>query len=426
MNKGTRLIVFVVLAALLLSPMAALAQDGDEEVTIRMTWWGNDARHEKYNTLLDLYEELNPNITVEREFTGWGGYWDKLATQVAADSAPDLIIMHLNFVNDYASRGALVELTPYMESGQIDLSNFTKGALEAGKVGDELYMITLGLTPRALFYNPRLFEDAGVPMPEDGWTWEDFKEDAIAITGALEDESVYGVADQGGQELAFMIFLGQRGKRMFEGNELGFEKQDLIDWWSFWEELREAEAIPPADVSIEEEDAPHADHMLTHGRIAMFISPGNQFKLYQEYAEDELEMVDIPDEVGEDAVPYNFAGGAFMSIYEGSEHKDAVADLINWFVNDPEVAVIYNGEHGPPGSTEMQDVLMPNLDPADQKLYAFYAKVADFLKPQPPQPAQGGEVIAAYMRIYQDVMFGNMSVEEAVDFFFDEADFILG
>jgi hypothetical protein len=42
------------------------------------------------------------------------------------------------------------------------------------------------------------------------------------------------------------------------------------------------------------------------------------------------------------------------------------------------------------------------------------------------RPAQAAEVIAAYQRIYQELAFGNYgSVEEAVDAFFEEAEFIL-
>ena len=43
-----------------------------------------------YNNLSDMYEELNPNVTIEREFAGWGPYWEKLATQVAGGNAPDM------------------------------------------------------------------------------------------------------------------------------------------------------------------------------------------------------------------------------------------------------------------------------------------------------------------------------------------------
>ena len=46
--------------------------------------------------------------------------------------------------------------------------------------------------------------------------------------------------------------------------------------------------------------------------------------------------------------------------------------------------------------------------------------------PIPAQPTSGGEVLDAYARAYSELAFGNVSLEEAVEMFFEEADFILG
>lgn len=421
MKSRLMLTLAFIIASLLAAP--AFAQD-QEPITLRMAWWGSDARHALYNDLLDRYEELNPNVTVERELAGWGGYWDKLATQTATGNAPDLIVMHLSYINEYARRGALLELDPFIESGTIDLSDFSAGARESGEVDDTSYMVTLGLTPRALIYNPSMFDEAGVEPPTLETTWDEFQSKAIAVSDAL-GEGVYGTMDQGSEGNAILTYFGQRGQGFFDGDQLGFERADLIEWWTMWEELRDAGAIPPAGVSIEVEDATHADSMLAQGQTAMFISPGNQFTLYQQEADDELDLTSIPQGTTPDAVPYNFAGGAFLAISSQTEHPEAVAELINWFVNDPEVAVIYGGEHGPPGSSAMQAVLTPHLEPADQKLYAFHEEIADTMVPQPEQPANGGEVLTAFERAYQELMFDRMTIEEAVDYFFEEADFIL-
>lgn len=425
MTSKSKFVLFLVLALCLTIVGGVAAQD--DQITLRVAWWGDDARHAKYNEIFDLYEELNPNINIERELSGWGGYWDKLATQTSAGNSPDMIIMHLNFIESYTSRGALVNLNPYVESGALDISEFGQGAIEAGRVGDGLYMVTLGLTPRAVFYNPVLFEEAGVDLPTEGWTWEDYVATAQQLSEGLGEDR-YGAFDDSENEIGFPIFLGQRGKRFYEGEALGFEKQDLIDWWSMWDEMRSTDAAPPAEITSESQaqGGGHAEHLLTRGVVAMTLAPGNQFKLFQEYNEDELEIAPLPRQSSEDAIPYNYAGGAFMAISSQSEHPDEVVELINWFVNDADVARLYNGEHGPPASRAMQEVLIPDLEPADQKLYAFYEMVEDYVQPQPPQATRATEVLDAFARINDDFMFGNLSVEEAVDLFFEEADFILG
>jgi multiple sugar transport system substrate-binding protein len=65
----------------------------DGPVTLRFSWWGSDTRHKMTEKLIAAFEAENPNINVEGEYGDWSGYWDKLATQVASQDAPDIIQM---------------------------------------------------------------------------------------------------------------------------------------------------------------------------------------------------------------------------------------------------------------------------------------------------------------------------------------------
>ncbi|GGL78073.1 ABC transporter substrate-binding protein [Wenxinia marina] len=424
MNRRT-LLAITAAAGAVLAGSPGLAQD--EDITLRMSWWGNDARHALYNGLLDLYEEQNPNITVEREFSGWDGYWTKLSTQAAGGNLPDLIVQHLSYINEYADRGALLPLDDMVEAGTLDLGDFSQGALNAGMVDDTLYMVTLGLTPRGLIYNPRLFEEAGVEPPTEDMTWEEFADKAAAINTALGD-GVFGATDQGMDGLPFTIFLGQRGKAMYDGEGLGFDEDDLRDYWGLWQGMRDEGALPSADLvsDMASTNDVHADSALAKGNLAMWIAPGNQFPLFQNYAEDELELTTLPRSSEEGAQPFNFAGGAFMSIAQNSEHPEEVARLINWFVNDPEAGRIYAGEHGPPGSRAIGAMLAENLAPADAKLYAFSDRVSDYMRPQAQSIPQSSEIEGAFGRIYDELRFGQITLDEAVERFFEEVEFILG
>src|SRR5690625_2032825 len=54
-----------------------------EETTIRVAWWGDQERHDMTLEVIELFEELNPGIKVQPEYTGWDGYWERLNTQAA-------------------------------------------------------------------------------------------------------------------------------------------------------------------------------------------------------------------------------------------------------------------------------------------------------------------------------------------------------
>jgi ABC-type glycerol-3-phosphate transport system substrate-binding protein len=80
----------------------------DEDVTLNISWWGGDARVERTQKILDAFEEENPNITVEAEFSDWTGYWDRLATSTAGKNSPDVIQMdELYLAFDSTSAGHL-------------------------------------------------------------------------------------------------------------------------------------------------------------------------------------------------------------------------------------------------------------------------------------------------------------------------------
>ncbi len=401
---------------------AAPAAEG--QTVLRLGWWGNEPRHNMYNELADLYEELNPNIKIEREFAGWDPYWEKLATQVAGGNAPDIIHMHPNFLFDYGNRGALMDLTPLVESGQIDLSKWPEGIIDTGKIDDKIYMLTLGNSSVGMHYNPVLFEQAGVPEPSFEWTWSDWMETVLALNEGL-GEGIYAMSDSGNDTRGFRVFLRQRNKLFFDGDQLGFEPQDLIDYWTMWEELRAAGALPPAAVTQEAGDLGHADSMLVKGQIAIQSQSGNQHKLYQVHMDTELGLAPYPHSDNPDD-PFGYTvDGAYISLSATTDKVDESAAFLNWFLNDPEVARIYKAEHGPPGNADNAAMVRESAEPADQRLADMMAYIAPNAIPQGYQPAGGGEVISAFERFYTELAFGNLSLEEAVNSFFEETDFIL-
>ena len=62
-----------------------------EPVTLRFSWWGGDERLAATLKVIEQFQEKYPHITVEAEYGSSDGYNDKLATQLAAGTEPDII-----------------------------------------------------------------------------------------------------------------------------------------------------------------------------------------------------------------------------------------------------------------------------------------------------------------------------------------------
>ncbi|WP_205857203.1 ABC transporter substrate-binding protein, partial [Phytoactinopolyspora endophytica] len=129
----------------------AEVEPSDDPVTLRFTWWGGDERHERTQEVIDLFEEEHPNITVQGEFKDWNGYWDSLATTVAADDAPDIIQMDELYLASYAGRDALLDLGTTSE--YLDTGNFDEDALATGVIDEAQYALPVGLAMYSLVVN---------------------------------------------------------------------------------------------------------------------------------------------------------------------------------------------------------------------------------------------------------------------------------
>jgi multiple sugar transport system substrate-binding protein len=425
MNRILRLFLLISIFSLLVVPFSFTAAQ-DAPVTLQLSWWGGDQRAAMYNRMADRYEELNPNVTILREFAGFNAYFERLATQVAGGNAPDIVHMHATQISSYVQRGALLDLTPLTESGAIDLSNFAPGIVDSGRVDGRIYMITLGNSVPGTHYNMRILNDLGIEPPAYSWTWDDFTALALSLVDQLP-EGVYAAADGALQhDSTFEPYVRQRGYALFDGQRIGYPKEVLVDWWTIWQTLRQAGALPPIDLTVERLSDGVENNVLVTGEVVMMMLSGNQHRLYQNNTPDLLGLTTIPRAVDPNAPFGDALGGAYIAISASSRNVDAAAAFINWFVNDEEAARMYNGEHGPVGSSVMQAAIADQQTPADQRLADMVAYIAQDVRPIDPRPAQAGEVVAAYNRIYQRLAFGEFpSVEAAVDAFFNEAEFIL-
>ncbi|KXF75213.1 ABC transporter substrate-binding protein [Paramesorhizobium deserti] len=145
-------------------------------------------RTETLKSLVAKFEEANPGTTVEIISLPWGEAFEKFATMVSAGETPDVMEMPDTWLSLYANNGALENLEPYLEKWE-HTSGLTSRALELGRaVEDKAYMLPYGFYLRALFYNKKLFAEAGVSEPPK--TLDEFVEVAKKVS-ALPGKSGY-------------------------------------------------------------------------------------------------------------------------------------------------------------------------------------------------------------------------------------------
>lgn len=393
----------------------------DGKIELRISWWGGDARHEKYRQMLDNYELKNPGIKIVREFSGFDGYFDKLAVQAASNNLPDVVHMHLTKVSDYAERGALLPLDDFVENGTIDLSNFNQAIIDSGKIDGKIYMVTLGNSITGCYYNETELERLGFNAPDMDWTWEECFDYCVAVKKKL-NANTWVIYDGSTNDTAFDFYLRQKGKSLYTSDgKLGFEKQDLIDWLEMWQKFRDAGITPPMAITAEEVMDAHGDSLLAKKRVLMRIFPANQLAIYQGYMTDILNIVRVP---GSKMGNGEFVEGAYVSIANNTKYPEESAKLINYLVNDEDAVKIFGAEHGALGSSKMNEVLMPYLSDANKIVIEFTQYASQYSSPRNAVPASGAEVTKLLTVAGQSVGFGT-PVEKAADEFFSQAEKVL-
>ena len=211
---------------------------GGEKVTITFAWWGDAKRHEKYNAIADLYEKENPYVKIERQYGSFNDYWDKLATQTAGGNAPDVQGMHATYVADYAQRGALLDLEPYLADGTIDIGSFPDSVKEVQKVEGKTVMIAQGVTMTGWNYNKGALDKLGVAAPDYNWTWDDFLAKVAEIQKAInasDNKKRWASVDASGDITGVQVYARQKGTDLFtaEGKGKRYPEEDILEGYAY-------------------------------------------------------------------------------------------------------------------------------------------------------------------------------------------------
>ena len=384
------------------------------KVTLRMSTWGNDSRLELTEEAVAAFQQANPGITVKVENSEFGSYWDKLATQTAANDAPDVIQMDEAYIAAYGGRGALLDLGT--QSSVLDLSEMDAKVLDTGKVGGTLVGAPVGVALFSVGVNPELLKQAGLKMPDDKtWTWDDLTTMASTVTEKLGSKGVVGMDFFGLGAAEVGVWARQRNQEVFptEG-QTGVTPETLASYFEFAKQMVETKATPPAGSQVENTNraldaSPFATntaafHLQFHTQIAAFVAASGS----------DLQLLRLPArESGESPRMVNKAS-MYWSMPARGEHPAEAAKLVSFLLTDPAAVKILKVERGVPAIPAVQAEIEPLLDPTGQMSLTFAQDLQDEVAPPPqvtPQNASGYS--AEVTRIGTDVLFERKTPADA-------------
>ena len=176
------LLIGALLSALALGAGVAPATAQSPTRAIEYSIWGDPAELASQQAVVNGFMAKHPDITVHVTVSDWDTYWDKLQTGLAGGDAPDVFAMDGPLYPDYQSRGALMDLSPYITRDNFDLTALADAGVADFTTPDGQFGLPRDLNVVALYYNKDMFDAAGLAYPDATWTWDTLVEAGKKLT----------------------------------------------------------------------------------------------------------------------------------------------------------------------------------------------------------------------------------------------------
>ncbi len=146
-----------------------------EDITLRFTVWDGDESLKILRGLCRDFEKENPGIKVKLEnFSDYNLYHQKMLVTYAGNTAPDVAMMDMGHFQALAKRKAIYPLNEfYGKTPGFDIKDYYKPIVDALSLDGTCFVLPRDIAPQGLiYYNKRIFDEAGIPYPDGSWTWD--------------------------------------------------------------------------------------------------------------------------------------------------------------------------------------------------------------------------------------------------------------
>lgn len=353
----TRLIGVALVLALAALPVfgggEAEQAQGPQEIVI----WGWPAADVAFETIMPGFQEMYPEISVTWEMTSSDAVADSLTAAIAAGSgAPDISMIEINYIDQFALFGGLVDLLEEPFNAGRYQNEFVEYKWEQATTldGEQLIAFPWDIGPATVFYRRSLFEQAGLPSDPDSVqemlsTWDGYLETGRKVNDP--DNNVWWTDSAGN-----IPYIYHAHKNLFD-EELNI----AIDNPKTRRALRVAKTLRNEEMDLQSDFWTEEWYAaLNEGRIATTIV-GSWFGgfLKSWIAADtagDWGVVPVPED------PLQNWGGSFLAIPEQSEHKEAAWAFIEYSMANSEPqnaifeAVDYFPAYKPAWEAELYEV----------------------------------------------------------------------
>ena len=356
---------------------AKTADGGSEQITLRFSWWGGEERLAATLDVIKQFEELNPNIKIEPEYGSSDGYADKLATQLASGTAPDIIQI------DPGLMPALVsDETNYfldLNTSSFDFSNFDENYYKLrinGFYDGKQLGIPTGISGGAVLVNQGLADQIGIDFHTQ-YTWDDIfdwakkvreYDDSMYLICSNKDYVANILANNYAKQLSGKTFINEETK------EINLTSEQWQEVYTFVKRLYDEEVIAPASYSAAYSgDNMQSDPNWIAGKyVCSFTYMSTMETLAAANADAEYTAGLFPLYQGSDVAAWNANCPQIIVINAKSKNPEAAVEFLDYFFNNEKAMETLGCTRSVPPTAKAREICT-----ADGSLSKLLSEAAD-------------------------------------------------
>ncbi|HHW11404.1 MAG TPA: ABC transporter substrate-binding protein [Firmicutes bacterium] len=234
-----------------------------EAAPIKLEYWtiftGPDGQ--TMQRLVDRFnQEYKGKIEVQMSVMPAGNFYEKIISAVVSNQAPDFCIMHVDRLAEFTSRGILLPLDEYVEALGLKGSDYAEPLWNGGIWQGKRYAIPLDTHPLVMYWNKKLFREAGLDPEKPPTDAESFIKVCKALT---KDKNGDGKIDQWGTMLSvgwpnfqyWYTIFHQNGGTLFnaDNSQALFNSKAGVDALQFLVDCIYVHKISPDNVQVDSE-----------------------------------------------------------------------------------------------------------------------------------------------------------------------------
>ena len=371
-----------------------------------ISWW-DFTSSEPLKQLKAKFEELNPDLELEYLQIG-SGYADKMLVMIAGGAdLPDVMMLAMDKIPVYASKGAIMNLDKYIQKDYKDeMKQLFPVVADAVTYNGSFYAMPRDVTSKVMFFNTKLFKEAGVAIPDEDWTWADFEAIARKMTRDIDGD---GKPDQWGFYFrkymdAFTDFLMQNngGLCTVEGQSL-LGMPESIEAIKFLQEMCVVDKSVPTETQAMQFGRPQSAPFVA-GKVAMLMGG---LSTTVDLMNANIDYVIRPLPKGKSQVNVAFVNA--WAVPSGAKNPDLSWRVLKFFASKEAQQIVLNTGMGLPSRKDVDTTDFVKARP-DNK---YFIEALEYSKPF-PSPVYGVDFFALVEQEFDLMWLGERSVEDAV------------